>query len=118
MYVPMMVDLLAQVRRGPLEALRGVDQGNTATDYGAKHPDRGCRYAPSCLDCPFDVCFEDDPYRPEFAGGMLLSRSKRRTILIEIALRAGVTRGDMEALARQFGVSTRTVFRIRKGMDL
>lgn len=112
-----MSSLVAQARRGPVEQLRLADQGNTATDYGAKHPDRGCRYAPSCLDCPFDVCFEDDPYRPEFAGGLLLSRRSERTILIEGAIRAGASYGRTETIAKQYGVSTRTVFRIRKGMD-
>lgn len=104
-------DLLAQVRRGPVEQIRA----NPDRDYGRNFVDEGCDYAPKCLRCPFPVCVEDDPYLPEFRAGKRSSRTQQRTRSIERAIRAA-THGSQVTIAKKFGVSTRTVYRIKKGM--
>ena len=39
--------------------------------------DRGCSYAPSCLNCPFPVCLEDLSY-PECAAYIKEHKLKKR----------------------------------------
>ena len=34
---------------------------------GDNHSDQGCHLAPSCLNCPFPVCYLDDPKAVESA---------------------------------------------------
>ena len=41
------------------------------------HPDKGCDYAVSCLDCPFPVCLEDLSY-PERAAYIKEHKLKKR----------------------------------------
>ena len=66
--------------------------------------DDGCEVAPSCLDCPLPQCKYDDPmwYRRE-------RRSQRDQKVLRIQAQKGLT---VAQLARHFGVSQRTIFRI------
>lgn len=66
------------------------------------YEDRGCDLAPSCLDCPFDRCLEDEPD----ARQKLLRDRRNRTI--KDMHREG--RSSRE-IARLLGVSPRTVQR-------
>jgi hypothetical protein len=65
--------------------------------------DSGCDLHPSCLTCPLVRCRYDEP------GGArrLLSEERDRTIL---ALQRQQT--PVSAIAKRFGVSRRTVFRV------
>jgi hypothetical protein len=68
-----------------------------------RYIDDGCEMSASCLECPLSVCKYDDP--------AWLQKENRRTRddrIFELRKR-GV---PVMELARQFGVSTRTVHRI------
>ena len=77
-----------------------------ALPEGAEYTDDGCKYAPKCTECPFEICVMHD-----------LGHSRRivayfnepRNETIRALRAAGV---PVEALTRDFGVSRRTVFRI------
>lgn len=71
------------------------------------YADHGCSYAPSCLNCPFDVC----RYDRGFAGNRVSKAINRVTRDQEIiAMRA--TGMQVEQIARERGISGRTVARI------
>ena len=69
-----------------------------------RYEDDGCEVSPSCLRCPLPRCKYDDP-------GWLnrLVREQRDRRILRVWLEAGTPVDD---LARRFGVSERTVFRI------
>jgi len=69
-----------------------------------RYRDEGCDYHPSCLTCPLPRCRYDEP------GGVraLLNLGRDREIL-HLRRRQGLA---VETLARRYGVSRRTVFRI------
>ncbi len=69
---------------------------------GTSYPDNGCRIHPSCLSCPLAVCIHDAPER--------VQRSKMRFDEIQARLNRGIS---VAAIAREFGVSARTIFRQR-----
>ncbi len=76
------------------------------------YSDHGCSYAPSCLNCPFDVC----RYDRGFAGNRVskaISRLDRDRQIISMRARGM----QVEHIAAACGVSGRTVARIlsRKG---
>lgn len=68
----------------------------------ADYADVGCSVHPSCLNCPLVRCRYDDP------GGPGASLRDARDHEIAQAYHRGAT---VDALASQFGVSRRTVFR-------
>jgi hypothetical protein len=71
------------------------------------YADHGCSYAPSCLSCPFDVC----RYDRGFAGNRVSRAVKRVTRDQEIlAMRASGM--QVEQIAKERGVSGRTVARV------
>jgi hypothetical protein len=70
------------------------------TDYS----DSGCDLYPSCLSCPLPRCRYDDP-----GGAAAMLRTGRNAAIARLASRDGLT---VEELARAFGVSRRTVFRV------
>ena len=72
-------------------------------------PDEGCEYHPTCLTCPFPVCKHDD----DFYDVVLIIDEVRdtRDELIRKRRRDGVMFVD---LAKEFGVSERTVYRVVK----
>lgn len=69
-----------------------------------QYQDDGCEVSPSCLRCPLPRCKYDDP-------GWLnrLAREQRDRRILRVWLEGGT---PVDGLARRFGVSERTVFRI------
>jgi transposase-like protein len=74
-----------------------------ALPENTRYVDTGCEVHPTCLDCPLVRCRYDEP------GGVrsLLSADRDRGILMLQA--QGLT---IESIARRYGVSRRTVFRV------
>lgn len=70
-----------------------------------RYPDQGCRMSDTCLACPLPVCIEDDP-----TLNWRLSRAARDGAIVK-AYAAGAT---VPQLAADYGVSTRTVHRVRQ----
>lgn len=68
------------------------------------YPDTGCNLAPRCLDCPLPRCRYDEP------GGArrLLTETRDE----EIVRRRATERLSINVLARRYGLSRRSVFRI------
>lgn len=65
--------------------------------------DGGCDLAPSCLRCPLERCRYDEP------GGARALLQSARDVEVWRRREAG---GAISALAREFGLSRRSVFRI------
>jgi hypothetical protein len=71
------------------------------------YADHGCSYAPSCLNCPFEVC----RYDRGFAGNRVSKAAERVRRDEEItAMRASGM--QVEQIAQARGISGRTVARI------
>ncbi|MBI4297983.1 MAG: helix-turn-helix domain-containing protein [Chloroflexi bacterium] len=68
-----------------------------------QYQDEGCDLHPSCLGCPLPLCRYDDP------GGRRSGPRAFRDREIRRLRRLG---HPIPALARRFGISTRTVHRI------
>ena len=66
--------------------------------------DSGCDLHPSCLSCPLARCRYDEP-----GGARRLLSGERDSQVLDLQRRGGAT---IEAIAREVGVSRRTVFRI------
>jgi len=77
-----------------------------------EHPDTGCAVAPSCLRCPLPRCVEDEPSAHERAR---IARGQRDREIALIYRRYGA---PPELLARTYGVSRRTVFRVLRRAGL
>jgi hypothetical protein len=71
-----------------------------------RYRDEGCRFAASCLRCPFERCLQE-----EKGGGRRYLRRKRDGEMVRL-FREGRT---VKELAIQFAVSPRTVQRAVKG---
>ena len=69
--------------------------------------DEGCHLAPSCLACPFPVCYLDDPQ----GVALHISRLKERE-MVERTAKLGA-----EDAARELGVAVRTVWRYRQRVE-
>ena len=70
--------------------------------------DEGCELAPACLNCPLPRCVYDEP-------GGTGQRQRRQRDEDMLRLR-GLEGQNARELARRFGVSQRTVYRIvRRG---
>ena len=67
-------------------------------------PDTGCELAPSCLHCPLPRCKHDEP-----GGARKLTMSARDR---EIVLLRTRYRAPIRMLAKTYGLSRRSVFRI------
>lgn len=76
--------------------------GDLGEDHGA---DTGCRYAPSCLDCPFPVCKEDDP--GWFIRNAKAIRREKMLTTIKAEGLSGIQAAD------RFGVSVRHIYRLK-----
>ena len=72
------------------------------------YEDEGCELAPSCLNCPFPRCLEEEPWGKE--KFLKHQRAKRMWQLRE----EGKSVGE---IARIFEVSTRTVQRWLRAME-
>src|SRR5438477_9931918 len=93
---------------GKTFGIRGLDPGRRlrrdALPENTHYLDSGCDIHPSCLTCPLERCRYDEP------GGArgIFARARDRQI---VALVRGHTL-TVDAVARRFGVSRRTVFRV------
>ena len=84
----------------PLELPRRVDALPEYTDYN----DKGCDLFPSCLACPLPRCRYEEP-----GGAAALMRSGRDASIIQMSEERAMS---VDALARMFGLSRRTIFRV------
>lgn len=46
------------------------------------HPDRGCGYFGSCLNCPFKICFEDLTHTQIIEMSRLKTLEKKKEFLL------------------------------------
>ncbi len=69
----------------------------------ASFQDLGCELAPSCLRCPLVRCRYDEP------GGARKIRQDPRDETIRVRRAEGT---EIDALASEFGLSRRSVFRV------
>jgi hypothetical protein len=92
--------MVATLPRPALPVLARRDALPENTNYA----DTGCDLHPSCLSCPLVRCRYDEPGG---ARGLLGRARDRSMVAVWRRERLGV-----EALARRFGVSRRTVFRV------
>ena len=79
-------------------------KNQSAMIRGDNHSDQGCHLAPSCLACPFPVCYLDDPQ----GVALHMSRLKERE-MVERAAKL-----SPEDTARELGVTVRSVWRYRR----
>lgn len=70
------------------------------------YPDDGCEAYPSCLNCPLPRCVYDEPQKRQLQR---LRDEEVRELHQEGR--------EVEALASQFGISRRTVYRILRGRE-
>jgi len=70
----------------------------------AKYRDEGCELFPSCLSCPFPTCRYDEP-----RGRQRWEKEARNREIIRAYQEEGES---IKELARSFGISKRTVYRI------
>ena len=93
-----------------LQEVDSPEQGERIRDDALpeqiRYRDEGCDLSPSCLNCPLPRCRYDQP------GGVRRLRTLGRDEEI-VRLRRS-ERVPIDVLARRFGVSRRTVFRILK----
>jgi hypothetical protein len=68
------------------------------------YADNGCDLYPSCLTCPLPKCRYDEP-----GGASAMLRTGRDASIERLARQEGM---NVDTLARQFGVSRRTIFRV------
>lgn len=81
----------------PTEKQAAVVRGNI-------YSDQGCHLAPSCLNCPFPVCYLDDPK-------MVLLHMRRLREREQLAAMEFYTSA---VAARQLSISERTYLRMRE----
>jgi len=78
--------------------------------YGINYRDTGCKFAPSCLNCPFPECLEVLKDRVRAEGRHISSPKKMaRNREIRLAFVQGRTQRE---IAKEFGVHIRTVRRV------
>jgi len=75
--------------------------------------DKGCQHHDRCLTCPFPVCVEDDPFRPEFRSESY-KNSRLRTAAVKRDLRKG--RLMVKDIATKYSITPRTVHRINRSL--
>lgn len=68
-----------------------------------RYPDVGCELAASCLGCTEPICKEDNPT----LNNRLQKAGRDRAIVKALSVK-----GQRQVIARRFGISTRTVYRI------
>ena len=66
--------------------------------------DNGCHLAPSCLECPFPVCYLDDALKVN----LYVARLKEKE---QVERTAAMSPQDA---AKELGLSERTLFRVRR----
>lgn len=74
------------------------------------YTDTGCELAPKCLECPLPVCKEDDPMW--YVKRIQQRRYDRNVIILDRLKTVGKSETNMLALAAEFKLTTRTLWRI------
>ena len=69
--------------------------------------DHGCEIAPKCLECPLPQCKHDDPL-----GYVRQLRLDKDALILEEMEKRGL---GVDEAAQVFGVTPRTVFRVKAG---
>jgi hypothetical protein len=69
--------------------------------------DEGCKFAPSCLECPFPFCVEDERW-----ARLSLPKKQRNEVIVRLY---DVEKKSVRELAAFFGVSLRTIERALAG---
>jgi hypothetical protein len=87
-------------------SLNGTELFVDALPEHTRYRDEGCDVSPSCLNCPLPQCKYDDP--------TAYYRAKRQSRNDEIRRLRGQGKRPAE-IAREFGVTPRTVYRALKG---
>ncbi len=93
--------LLLERPLGP--AARGGLRGNALPEH-TNYADTGCDLYPSCLQCPLPRCRYEEP-----GGAAAILRQGRDESILRLAKNS---RLGVDELARSFGVSRRTIFRV------
>lgn len=75
-------------------------------EYIRDDKDTGCGWAPSCLDCPFPECLEDNP-----EGRQLIWERKEKARQHQIAVMCQEGKST-KTIAAELGISLRTVQRV------
>lgn len=78
---------------------------------GTRYEDTGCEFSPACTRCPLPVCKHDDPQRYVIYKQRHLDKLVARMVY---QLTAGQGRARTKAIkevARQQGVTERTIYR-------
>lgn len=88
---------------GQLERPARIDALPEHTDYA----DTGCDLYASCLHCPLPRCRYEEP-----GGAPAMMRAGRNASISRLAFDDGIS---VDELARTFGVSRRTIFRVLRG---
>lgn len=83
-----------------LELPKRIDALPEHTDYN----DKGCDLFPSCLSCPLPRCRYEEP-----GGAAAMMRGGRDASIIRMADEQAMS---VDELARTFGLSRRTIFRV------
>ena len=97
-------------------ARTGAGMGRAAnpdrSDEFVHYPDVGCEESPSCLACPLPACRYEDPFWYQS-----LVRHRRDAVVMRELKRLekqGLTSMDViSAIAEQFEITDRTVFRVK-----
>jgi hypothetical protein len=90
----------------PEDELRAAGNGRDRVPELTHYRDEGCTYWHACLTCPFPRCVFEEPGGPTRALRTWRDREIRRRF----------ARGEaVPAIARHFGLTRRSVYRIVKG---
>ena len=81
----------------------GAPRGNALPEH-TNYADTGCDLYPSCLQCPLPRCRYEEP-----GGAAAILRQGRDESILRLARNSGL---GVDELARSFGVSRRTIFRV------
>lgn len=104
------IDLGQKPERGDgAPALPLVERRDALPEH-MSYRDEGCELAPRCLDCPLPRCKYDEP-----GGARRLVTERRDEALVETWRRE---RPPIHELARRYGISRRSVFRILRAARL
>ena len=74
-------------------------------------PDRGCRYSPSCLSCPFPKCMQEIPKGDRYRAAATARRLGQAKLFFDLLASGIGSQEAAETVASEKGVTARTVFR-------
>jgi len=80
------------------------------------YQDRGCQHAPKCLSCPLERCVHDDPMGAQRVGHT--KRDVERANAVLLARKTMARLAAAKKVAKDYGVTERTIHRIMQRMGL